>query len=378
MRRFMSMFVFISMGFTVLLGCKKEAPRVPQEEVFPVEVTPVKRMSLERWEEAVGNVSPYQGVRITPKVPGKIEAIYVKEGDQVKEGQALVKLDQTDFLLALEKAEASYKSAEAQLEQAKLKLQDAERDYQRAKVLFEEKVISQKEYEKIETNFKAAQAQYELAQAQLKAASSALKQAQTELKDTIIYAPFSGYISAKFVDPGQRAYTMPPTDILELVDISKVKILLDLPERDLPFVKPGAKVEIRSDAFPYLKLEGKVNRIYPKIDPYTRSFRVEVLLDNQKGILKPGMFVNARVFLGREETLVIPRDALLRAPGTGIEYCFVVIDERAQRREVATGIREENLVEIKQGLREGELVVTSGGQNLKAGAKVRINKTVSL
>jgi len=239
-------------------------------------------------------------------------------------------------------------------------------------------VISQKEYEKVETDFKAAQAQYEVAQAQLKVASSALKQAQTELKDTIIYAPFSGYISAKFVDPGQRAYTMPPTDILELIDISKVKIHLDLPERDLPFVKPGAKVEIRSDAFPELKLEGKVNRIYPKVDPSTRSFRIEVLMDNPKGILKPGMFVGARVFLGKEEALVIPRDAILRAPGTGIEYCFVVIDDTAQRREVATGIREENIVEIKQGLREGELVVSSGGQNLKPGAKVRINKTVSL
>ena len=378
MKRFVFLCLLFSMGFTSFLGCEKEAPQGPQEEVFAVEVTPVKRMSLERWEEAVGNVFPYQGIRITPKVPGKIEVIYVKEGDLVKEGQPLVKLDQTDFLLALERAEASYKSAQAQLEQARLKLQDAERDYQRAKVLFEEKVISQKEYEKIETNFKAAQAQYELTQAQLKVASSTLKQAQTELKDTVIYAPFSGYISAKFVDPGQRAYTMPPTDILELVDISKVKILIDLPERDLPLVKVGAKVEIRSDAFPDLKLEGKVNRIYPKIDPYTRSFRVEVLLDNPKGILKPGMFVNARLFLGKEETLVIPRDALLRAPGTGIEYCFVVINEKAQRREVITGIREENLVEIKQGLREGELVVTAGGQNLKGGARVKISKTVSL
>jgi RND family efflux transporter MFP subunit len=376
MRKFL--ILLVSLSIAVFLGCKKETQRALQEEVFPVEVTPVKRMSLERWEEAVGNVSPYQGIRITPKVPGKIEAIYVKEGDQVKEGQALVKLDQTDFLLALEKAEASYKSAQAQLEQARLKLQDAERDYQRAKVLFEEKVISQKEYEKIEINFKAAQAQYELAQAQLKAASSALKQAQTELKDTIIYAPFSGYVSAKFVDPGQRAYTMPPTDILELVDISKVKILLDLPERDLPFLKLGSKVEARSDAFPNLKLEGKVSRIYPKIDPSTRSFRIEVLMDNPKGILKPGMFVTARVFLGKEEALVIPRDALLRAPGTGIEYCFVVINERAQRRELTTGIRQENLVEIKQGLKEGELVVSSGAQNLRPGVRVNIKRTVSL
>jgi len=91
-------------------------------------------------------------------------------------------------------------------------------------------------------------------------------------------------------------------------------------------------VEIRSDAFPDLKFEGKVNRIYPKVDPSTRSFRIEILMDNPKGILKPGMFVIARVFLGREEALVIPRDALLRAPGTGIEYCFVVIDERVQRK----------------------------------------------
>lgn len=366
-------FCLLLIGLLALLGCKGKGPRPEvSPEVPVVEVAKVERHPVQRWTEVLGNVFPHKAIRITPKVPGRIEAIYVKEGDWVKEGDPLVKLDQTDFLLALEKAKSSFQKAQAQLEQARIGLEDRQRDYQRAKALFEQRVISQQEYEKVEAALKASEAQYELAKAQLQEAATALRQAETELHESVIRAPFSGVVTQRFVDAGQRAYTMPPTEILELIDSSKVKVILDLPERDLPKVRLGAAVKVYPDAMPERELSGRVSSLYPKVDPMTRTFRVEVLLDNPKGELKPGMFVKAKVFLGTDLALLVPREAVMRMLGTGKEYCFVVVKGRAEHREVLTGDKWGQYVEILQGLSEGEEVVISGQEKLKSGMAVRV------
>ncbi|RLA84264.1 MAG: hypothetical protein DRG31_05180 [Deltaproteobacteria bacterium] len=362
----------VLLGFLVF-GCK-EGPKVEEPEggPVPVEVFKVKRERVERWIEAVGTVMPRQAVRITPKVPGKIEAIYVQEGDRVSQGEPLVKLEQKDFLLAVDRAEAAYLKAKAQLERARVALEDARRDWKRGKFLFAQKVISQREYEKLETAFKAARSRYDLAQAQLQEAEVLLRQAKKELADTVIRAPFSGYVSERFVDPGQRAYTMPPTEILELLDLSQVKVVFDLPERDLPSVKEGQPLRVFPDALPERAFSGKVTKVYPKVDPTTRTFRAEGVLDNPEGLIKPGMFVRVKVLLGEEETLLIPADAVLRLQGTGEVYCFVVEEGRAQRRELEVGRRLDSFVEVLGGLREGELVVVSGQHNLRSGNPVSV------
>lgn len=363
----------ILVGLAAFVACRGKEP-APQAltEAPVVEVVKVERSTVERWTEVPGNVLPQRAIRITPKVPGRIEAIYVKEGDRVKEGQPLVKLDQTDFLIALEKAKSSFQKAKAQLEQARIGLEDRQRDFWRAKALFEQKVISQQEYEKAEVALKASEAQYELAKAQLEEASTALRQAETELRESLIRAPFSGVVTQRFVDPGQRAYTMPPTEILELVDDTKVKVVLDLPERDLPKIRPGAAVKVFPDALPDKEFSGKVSALYPKVDPMTRTFRAEVVLENPKGELKPGMFVKARVFLGREEALLVPKEAVMRMVGTGKEYCFVILKGKAEHREVLTGERFGEKVEVLQGVSEGEEVVVSGQEKLRSGISVRL------
>lgn len=363
----------ILVGFAVLTACRGKEP-APQalNEVPVVEVVRAERSTVERWTEVPGNVLPQQAVRITPKVPGRIEAIYVKEGDWVNKGQPLVKLDQTDFLIALDKARSSFQKAQAQLEQARLGLEDRKRDYQRVKSLFEQKVISQQEYEKAEVALKVSEAQYELAKAQLEEASVALRQAENELRESLIRAPFSGVVTQRFVDPGQRAYTMPPTEILELADTTRVKVVLDLPERDLPKVKRGSAVRVLPDALPDREFLGRISALYPKVDPVTRTFRVEVVLENPKGELKPGMFVKARVFLGKETALLVPREAVMRMIGTGKEYCFLVAEGRAQHREVVTGGRFGDKVEVLQGLSEGDEVVVSGQEKLRSGMPVRV------
>lgn len=356
-----------------VLGCR-ESPKVEESQKgpIPVEAVAAKRVQVEDWAEAVGTVMPWRAVRLTSKVPGRIEAIYAEAGEWVKAGEPLVKLEQRDFLLALERAEAAQRTAEAQLERAEVALEDARRDYERGKALYERRVISQQEYEKLEAAYRSARAQYELARAQLAQAQVVVEQARTELEETVIRAPFSGYVSERFVDPGQRVYTMPPTEILEILDLSQVKVLFDLPERELPGVRKGLRALVSPDAMPDRILEAKVSEVFPKVDPVTRTFRAEVALENPQGLLKAGMFVRVRVLKGKREVVAVPLDALLRAEGTGRVFCFVVEAGRAQRREIVPGARFGGWVEVVEGLREGEMVVVSGKERLMGGEAVEV------
>lgn len=353
-------------------ACKeKEVPKAEVERV-PVEVTRVKRATISRKIEAVGNVKPRRAVIINPKVSAKIEAIYVDEGDRVKKGQEIVRLEQTDFLLAVQRAEAALESARAALRQAEVNYENTKKDYRRLKALFEKKVISQQEFDHIEAAYRSARAQLALARARVKEAEVALKNAKVQLRDTVIRAPFDGFVTARFVDPGQRAYTMPPTNIMEIADISEVKISIDVPEREFPFLKIGTPVEVQIDALPGRRFRGRVTSIFPKVDPRTRTFRVEVTLKNPEGLLKPGMFCRVSILAEKVQTLVIPREAVLRMPATGVDYCFVVKEGKVYRRNIKTGLKEGNLVEVKEGLSEGEEVVISGQANLKAGMEVEV------
>ncbi len=352
---------------------KKEAPRAEVERV-PVEVTKVKRATISRKIEAVGNVVPRRAVIINPKVSGKIEAIYVDEGDRVKKGQEIVRLEQTDFLLAVQRAEAVLESARAALRQAEVHYENTEKDYRRFKALFEKKVISQQEFDHIDAAYRGARAQLALARARVKEAEVALENAKVQLRDTVIRAPFDGYVTARFVDPGQRAYIMPPTNIVEIAEISEVKISIDVPEREFPFLRVGTPVEVQTDALPGRRFRGRISTIFPKVDPRTRTFRVEVTLKNPEGLLKPGMFCRVSILAEEVQTLVIPREAVLRIPATGVDYCFVVKGGKAYRRNIKTGLKEGNLVEVKEGLSEGEEVVISGQANLKAGMEVEVKE----
>ena len=350
---------------------KKEAPKAEVERV-PVEVTKVKRATISRKIEAVGNVTPRRAVIINPKVSGKIEAIYVDEGDRVKKGQEIVRLEQTDFLLAVQRAEAALESARAALKQAEVNYENTEKDYRRLKALFEKKVISQQEFDHIDAAYRSARAQLVLVRARVKEAEVALENAKVQLRDTVIRAPFDGYVTARFVDPGQRAYIMPPTNIIEIAEISEVKISIDVPEREFPFLRVGTPVEVQTDALPGRRFRGRITTIFPKVDPRTRTFRVEVTLKNPEGLLKPGMFCRVSISAEEVQTLVIPREAILRIPATGVDYCFVVKGGKAEKRIIQRGLSEGIWVEVKEGLQEGEEVVVKGQNNLSSGMEVEI------
>lgn len=393
-------------------GCSSNSrePKNKKEEVIPVQVTSVKKEVMRIEISIVGTVLPLQEVVVTPKVAGKIEKIFVKEGDFVNARDVLVKLDQTDFLLSVKQAEAALGTAKANLanllagtriekiEQAQAVLHQAqanftnmEKEYQRMKQLAATGAAAQRQLD-------AALAQYETAIAQVKQAREQLDMlkkgateeeigiaraqvtqveagvavAQKNLEDTTIKAPFPGLVTARFVDEGVQVYTAPKTDILKLTDISRVKVEVPVSERDFPRVRIGNPAEIKLDALSGEIFQGRVTRIIPEINPISRNFNVEVEIPNPNLRLKSGMFASIRLFVGQKETFVIFREILITDLVTGVSYAFVVEGDQAVRRRLILGERSGLLIEVLEGLKEGENLVIKGQNRLRPGSKVKI------
>jgi len=395
------------------IGCSSSSTKEPKnrkEEVIPVQVARVKKELMRMEISTVGTVLPLQEVVVTPKVAGKIERIFVKEGDFVKVGDVLIKLEQTDFLLAIRQAEAALGTARANLanllagtrvekiEQAKAALHQAqanltnmEKEYQRMKQLAAIGVVAQRQLDVAIAQYESAIAQVkqareqldmlkrgpteeeiEFARAQVGQAEAGVAVARNNLIDTTMKAPFSGLITARFVDEGVQIYTAPKTEILKLTDVSRVKIVVPVSERDFPKVKIGTPTESKMDALEGKIFQGRVTRIIPEINPISRNFNVEVEIPNPNLHLKSGMFANIRLFVAQKETLTISRETLITDLVTGVSYAFVVEGDQAVRRRLILGERSGLLIEVLEGLKEGENLVIKGQNRLKPGSKVKI------
>jgi multidrug efflux pump subunit AcrA (membrane-fusion protein) len=394
------------------IGCSSSTkdPKNRKEEVIPVEVTRVKKELMHIEISTVGTVFPLQEVVVTPKVAGKIEKILVKEGDFAKAGDILIKLEQTDFLLVVRQVEAALGTARANLanllagtrvekiEQAKAALHQAqanltniEKEYQRMKQLATIGVIAQRQldatiaqHESAIAQVKQAQEQLdmlkkgpteeeiEFARAQVSQAEAGVAVARNNLMETVVKATFSGLITARFVDEGVQVYTAPKTEILKLTDVSRVKIIVPVSERDFPRVKIGTPAESKIDALAGEIFHGRVTRITPEIDSISRNFKVEVEISNPNLRLKSGMFTNIRLFVGQKEVLTILRETLITDLVTGVSYVFVTEGDQAVRRKLTLGERSGLLIEVLEGLKEGENLIIKGQNRLQQGSKVKI------
>jgi HlyD family secretion protein len=409
-RLLLILFVFLMIDMGCTSSDHKESKNTKSEEAVPVRVEKIQKRSLRLEINTVGTVLPVQEVVISPKIAGKVEKIFVREGDYVKAGDTILKLDQTDFLLTIRQAEAALSTAKANLtnllagtrpekiEQAKAVLHQAqanlanmEKEYQRTKRLAALEAVAQRQLDAITAQYESAIAQVkqaqeqldmlkkgpteeeiEIARAQVKQAEANLAVAENYLKDSMIKAPFSGLITARYVDEGVQVYTAPKTEIIKITDIRRVKIEAPVSERDFPRVKVGTPVEIKLDALPGEMFQAKVTWIIPEINPVSRDFNVEVEIPNPKLELKSGMFANIRLFVGQKETLTVSRETLITDLVTGVSYAFVVEGDLAVRRKLTLGERTSLRIEVLDGLKEGETLVIQGQNQLRPGSKVKI------
>lgn len=336
------LFFFTSIILTIFfVGCGSKNENANADRVIPVEIHQVSKMKIERTLDFAGTVMAWRETNLGAQTSGRIEKIYVKEGDEVKEGDVLVQMDDT------------------QLTQARIQYEIAKEDFNRLKPLFEEGSISPQQFDKVKAAYETTKSTYELI-----------------LRNTQLRAPFSGVITAKRMNDGEVFLLAPSASgapsIVNIMQIDFLKILINVTESNFPIIRLGQTATIHIDVYPNQTFRGAVSRVDPAINPMTRTFAVEVKIPNSDRILRPGMFARVMVKTGDIEALIIPRSALIKQVGTNILYTYIIENDLATRRQVTIGREMDEIVEITSGLEIGNQLVVKGMGRLKNGSRVQI------
>lgn len=305
-----------------------------------VETARVRAAELAIDATAVGSLRSNESVVLRPETPGRVAAIHFRDGVGVSKGSLLIELD------------AATQAAE--LDQAKANLGLAQTNHRRTQDLFAKKFISQQALDN--------------AEAALKVQEAALALAQARFDKMRLRAPFSGIVGIRNISVGD--YVKEGQDLVNIEDIRTLKIDFRLPESYLSQLKPGQSLEVSSDALPGQRFTAVLDAINPLVEAGGRAISLRAHLPNGEARLRPGMFVRVRLILEqRDHVLLIPEQALVadsQAP-----YVYRVVGSQARRVPIRTGLRRDGQVEVVEGLRAGDEVVSAGQMKLRDGAAVR-------
>jgi membrane fusion protein (multidrug efflux system) len=307
-----------------------------QVSVVRVEPAPMKDVLV-----LPGETEAWQDVRVAADAAGRVEWIGPKEGQTVKEGELIAKIDVAALKAALDRAEAALKLAEDLNE--------------RRHKLFERNIINQEEMDKSQTERTLARANF--------------RQVQIEYERGFLKAPLTGLVNHLFVDEGEFVDKGKP--FVDLVNVDKIKINVNVPELDVRYLKAGQKTMVRVDAFPDRELLGVIDFVAYKADPATKSFHVKVIVDNPGHDIRPGMI--ARVaFLRRviPDALAAPLFSIVDKGGERI--LFVEKDGMAHARTISIGVIEGDKIQITQGLKPGDNLIVVGQKDVEEGMRVQV------
>jgi HlyD family secretion protein len=396
----------ISIIGLLIVGCTPEHPAdtEPQEEAaIPVEVSDVQLGQIDNSLSVIGNVEASKQISVHPKLSGKIESLYVAKGDMVEKGQKLVQLDQSDILNSVKQSQASLQSAQANVSQSKERQEtdiiqaqqnvdnaqraynDAKINYDRMKTLYEEEAISKQQYEQAESSLKQAESSLEVAQESLATAKSdvnfktlqasvnqsqvGLDIARSQLADTLVKAPISGVIAT--LDPEEGEYVSPQAPIMTIIQMNPLLVKASITEEQLPLMQEGKTFTVLIQSIG-VEVQGEVTFISPITDQQSRTYPIEITVEDVPDSMKPGMV--AKVLLSekeeQEEQIVIPINAVIQSEGKS--YVFVIEEERAVKKEVTIGKENSESVVITSGLAVGEQIIVKGQLTLKDNTLVRI------
>ncbi|MCA1979024.1 MAG: efflux RND transporter periplasmic adaptor subunit [Thiobacillus sp.] len=306
---------------------------------IPVNLVKAAASPVSNTVQAVGALIAEDSVMLRPEIDGRIEQLLFREGQPVRKGAVVVRLDAAEQRTRVAAAEADLRLAESRFRRS-------------------EELVAQ--------NFISRQALDE-ARANLDILRARLNQERVALARTELRAPFNAVAGLRQVSPG--AYVGKGDDIVRLDALGHLKLEVPVPETYLPRVKLGQPVTLTVDALPGQTFSGKVDAIDPRVDPASRNVRVRARIANPTGQLKPGMFVRATAQLGgRTSAILLPEQVIVpRADGN---YVFLAVNGKAELRKVALGRREPGRVEILSGVAPGDNVVLDGQIKLRPGVPV--------
>ena len=336
--------IIVASAVVVAAGCGNKAgnqtvqtPVV--EDVAPsVSVVQVSSREVPQTATYTSTVQPYVKNNIAPQMAGRITKINAEIGDFVKKGQVLAEIDK------------------AQLQQAQLQLHNQEVELERLRALYNAGGLSKSDLEAIELSYNVIKTQVE-----------------NLLENTVLCSPIDGVVTARNYDVGDMyAMSMP---IYTVEQIKPVKLLVAISESEYNKVKKGDSVEIKADALPTVTFNGKINKIYPTIDPATRTFTAEVVVANNYNSLRPGMFARVTVDFGSSKNVVIPDVAVVKQQGSGERFVYILNEDgTVNYQKIALGRRMGAEYEVLEGIQDGAKVVTGGQIRLKDGIKVTVNE----
>ncbi len=355
-----------------------------------VATTPVVERNTRRGIEVVGSFEADDEVTISSQASGILDTVTVDVGTTVRKGQIIARLDQRELKLKVEQAEATLQQAEARLglrrgekfdpnrqpevRQAKSAMERARYDWNAAQTLVENGDISKQQYDVYQRAFEQAEARYQTAlenvrnlEAVLEEKRASLALSKKLLGDADILSPISGVVKEKLASTGE--YLQPGKPVATIVKINPLRLHMEVPESFAGLIRSGMAVAVQVDAFADRELTGKIRRINPSLDEKNRSLIAEAEVANATGSLRPGMFARAQIVADAESiALMIPEKAVLSI--AGVNKVFVMQDGRASERAVKLGRRDGTLIEIIEGVKVGERVITSHMEKLQDGSVV--------
>ena len=337
-------------GLLVLSACKgggptpeaqaKNGEEKKESEAVPVEVAQATRRAVAASYSGTTTLEALGESQVVAKTSGVALAVLVEEGQVVRAGQALVRLDPDRPRL--------------QVAQAAAQMHKLENNYRRAQQLVEQRMISANDVDQIKYDLENARAVY--------------RAASLELSYTTITAPISGVVASRSIKSGNFVQINSP--IIRIVDSAQLEATLNVPEREIAKLKPGQAVGLAVDALPGKQFTGTVDRVAPVVDNGTGTFRVVASFPGN-GELQPGMFSRLDInYDQRADALVVPRTALLEDGGEPAVY--VVRDGKAQRTVLKLGYNDAGWVEVREGLKPGDQVVIAGKAALREGSAVQV------
>lgn len=340
---------FTLLLFAVLvIGCSNAQSKSPEEEEQEEEVPPVPveaslaiRGDISAFFSGTASLEAEEEASVATKANGVVTKIFVEEGDYVKAGQQLAKLDGERLALELARTEVTLKKLE--------------REYNRNEDLYNKQLISIEEYERVKSEYDNQKAAYDLA--------------KLELDYTTVRAPISGIIAQRFIKVGNTLRANDPT--FHISDFDPLLAIMHAPERELGKLKTNQVAIVSVDALKESTFEGTIKRISPIVDPTTGTFKVTIEVKDKSRQLKPGMFGRVRIIYDtRLGTLLIPKQAVIEEDeNTSI---YVVQDSQAFRKPIERGYTDSKYVEILSGIEEGVQVITAGQGSLRDSTRVDV------
>lgn len=309
------------------------------EELPKVEVRKVHQEDIPQIAEYTATVEAFKTNNISSSTPNRIKSILVDVGSHVKAGQRVVLLDNVN------------------IDQLHVRLENAKREYERALNLLNIGSGTRQQVDQLKTELDAQQRQY-----------------TNMVENTILVSPISGVVTERNYDPGDMTGTLP---ILTVEQVQPVKVIVNISEIHFTQIHQGMKVEVKTDVYGDETFTGKVHLIHPKIDSSTRTFTVEVTIENKEGKIHPGMF--ARVFFdyGSQPHVVVPDRAIVKQTGSSNMYVYVYnpSTQTVNYNRVELGRRLDSFYEVLSGVEDGSDVVITGQTRLADGIKVELVKS---